>query len=504
MSVANDKQDGNRKSLSEWAKDLEEIARTGAEAGASLDSVERQVKSHLLQMGKVTVDLFIRLQGNGDLGQAIETEDPRTLYRSDEPVPRKLRSIFGVHSFESYVYSAGAKQAIELRPLDARMQLPAHEETYLFEEFSQFFCIEQAFGKSQDAIARVLDQKISVDTLEHINRRLGERAGSYLAELPVPEPTEEGELLVETFDGKGVPMVHEDAEKLRAFETEKILRPGNRRMATLACVYSVDRHVTTPEKIVEALFRDGTSRQRSDRPKPLFKHVVAFFPKTHDLEGEMLTTTGPLEACCWAEREVSKRRRAEQPLLRLIDGQQSLWETAALRHDQDVIEILDLLHVSQYVWKAAKSFFTARSDQETFARDRLLRILRGQVRSVITGMRRMSTITELTAAARKEIATVCNYFERHQSRMNYDEYLLAGYPIATGVIESACKHLVKDRMERSGMRWTLDGAQAMLNVRAIYQSSYWDDFHQQRIQQEQASIHPLRNLILNYAVPLAA
>jgi hypothetical protein len=323
-------------------------------------------------------------------------------------------------------------------------------------------------------------------------------------------------------------MVYEDAQKMRAFEMEHMLRPGNRRMSTLAAVYSVDRHVTTPEKIIEALFREGAPRQRSDRPIPQFKHVAAFFPKTHDLNGEMLTTTGPLEACCWAAREVTKRRGEWQPLVRLIDGQQSLWDAAALCHDETtdsgglpetsrqqtscrtsdhlgetVIEILDILHVSQYVWKAAKAFYAHRNEQETFARERLLRILRGEIRGVVTGMRRMSTMAKLTADARKKIAKVCGDFERHQSRMNYGVYLQAGYPIATGVIESTCKHLAKDRVERSGMRWTLEGDQAMLNVRAVHQSTDWEEFQKHRIQLEQESLHPHQKLLRNYSVPLA-
>lgn len=73
---------------------------------------------------------------------------------------------------------------------------------------------------------------------------------------------------------------------------------------------------------------------------------------------------------------------------------------------------------------------------------------------------------------------MCGYFESHRKRMKYDEYLAEGDPIATGVIEGACRHLVKDRLERSGMRWTQAGAQALLNLRALRQSSNWDEFHQ--------------------------
>lgn len=160
-----------------------------------------------------------------------------------------------------------------------------------------------------------------------------------------------------------------------------------------------------------------------------------------------------------------------------------------------VFDILDIVHVASYVWRAAKVFHTHRERQEAFVRDRLLRILRGEVHGVIQGFRHSATRCRLAGAARKEVDTVCGYFTTHTQRMQYDKYLAAGCPIATGVIEGACRHLVKDRMERSGMRWTQLHAQAMLDLRAVHQSSYWDDFHQQRITNQHKSSQPLRNLL---------
>jgi len=163
-----------------------------------------------------------------------------------------------------------------------------------------------------------------------------------------------------------------------------------------------------------------------------------------------------------------------------------------------IIDILDILHVSQYAWRAAAVFHSAFEDREAFVRERLLRILQGDARGVITGLRRMATQHGLAGQKLREITIVSGYFENNIHRMRYDEYLREGYPIATGVIEGACRHLVKDRMERSGMRWRLDGAQPMLNVRAVWQSSYWDTFQTYRIKDEQARLHPNRALITDY------
>ena len=93
------------------------------------------------------------------------------------------------------------------------------------------------------------------------------------------------------------------------------------------------------------------------------------------------------------------------------------------------------------------------------------------------------------------MTTVCTYLENNAERMRYHEYLQAGYPIATGVIEGACRHLVKDRMERAGMHWTPDGAQAMLDVRSMHLDGAWDDYQTYRIEQETLKLYPHRHLV---------
>jgi hypothetical protein len=467
-----------------------------------LHTVERRIFDSVLKMGYAATEMFLQAQGNGDLGETCATATGKTLFRSDATAERPLQTVFGHHTIQAYVYAPGAHEKIELRPVDARLQLSDRQTSYLLEEFSQYFCVDQAFRQAGQGIELVLKQKVSVDSLERINRRMGDQADSFLDQLPPPPASKEGELLVFTGDGKGVPLVKEDARPLAAFE-DRPERPGNRRMAILAGVYSVDRYVRTPEEIVAALFRDGERPQGEKRPQPQFKHLRACFPKTYYADtDEPVIVPAAFEAFCWANHQVAQRRQPDQPLLRLMDGQKSLWDTADVCLESvpatKTVDILDILHVSEYVWRAAGAFFSAFEHREAFARDRLLRILRGDVSGVITGLRRMATQHGLAGQKFREITVVCGYFDNNVQRMRYDEYLREGYPIATGVIEGACRHLVKDRMERSGMRWRLDGAQSMLNVRAVWQSSYWESFHTWRIKDEQATLHPNRSLIKNY------
>ena len=486
------------------AQQLVDSAKRAAQQGDSFDSRERDVWENVRQIGFAALELFIRLQGNGDLGSTTQTAEGQALSRSEEPAACTIRSIFGRHTFQQYTYSRGTNKAIALRPIDARMALPETRWSYLLQEYSQMFCVEQAFGLAAQNLATVWGGTFSVDTLESVNTRMGQDAERFLGDLPTPPAKEEGEVLVLSCDGKGVPLVREDAAKVPAFETAS-KRPGNRRMASVASVYSVDRFERTPADIVAALFRDDglPDEDLPKRPRPKFKHTTAHFAKQYEDGDQLLVVSATHEAFGWAAGEIERRHQSAQPLVLLMDGQHSLWDTAALHSFAGtLVEILDIVHVSSYVWSAAKLLETEHAKQRTFTRCRLMRILEGDVAGVVRGLRAMLTRRKLRGEPRKQLQGICNYLANHAARMRYDEYLSAGYPIASGVIEGACRHLVKDRMERSGMRWRLAGAQPMLHVRAVYQSSYWDDFHQDRIAREQPQLHPHRSLLGDYS-PIA-
>lgn len=494
-------------SVEKLADDLRAFVDRSVRDGSTFAAVESGLFQRVLRMGAVAVDLFLKAQGLGDLGNTIQTADGIDLHRSDKVQRRALRSIFGEHAFDSFVYSRGPKQKIELRPIDARLNFPKHKASHLLQEFSQLFCIESSFGTGAKHFERLFGQKLSVDVLETINRDMGAQADQFLEEqLPTPDPEDEGELLVLTGDAKGVPLVTADAQKVPAFDKKE--RPGNRRMATLGCAYTVDCFDRTPEQILAALFRDKTVPQpEEDRPEACFKHYRGFFAYSKPGEEPI---PGAIRTWTWLAQETAARHQLNQTIIRLMDGQTSLWESAEVCLDEyirqrrregewvRVVDILDILHVSSYVWKAAKVFHAHKEHQEAFAQDRLLKILEGKVESVVTGLRRMASLHGLKGSKLAEITTVCNYFENNADRMRYDSYLRLGYPIATGVIEGACRHMIKDRMEQSGMRWTLEGAEAMIDLRAVNASSEAEAFHEWRQLEEAKRVHPHRELVAGY------
>ena len=154
--------------------------------------------------------------------------------------------------------------------------------------------------------------------------------------------------------------------------------------------------------------------------------------------------------------------------------------------------ILDLLHVMERLWKVAWCLFeeeTQKAQAERWVEDRLRMLLDGKVGLVIGGVRRRLRAEKLSGQRRKVVRSALEYLGNNRAHMRYDEYLAAGYPIGSGVAEGACRHLVKDRMEQTGMRWTVAGAQAMLHVRAVYLNDQWDDFLEFRVEQEQGRLY---------------
>ena len=497
MSLTKDSVSGN--TICEIRDQLEQLLQfvdKSAQDALQLYDVERRVFDEVLKLGHKCVEVFIGLQGKGDLGESV-THGDQTLYRSSSPHPRRLRTVFGEYEFEQFVYSLGANRKIELKPLDARMGLSGHVHSYLMEEFSQMFCVESAFALSAENLTQVFGGAFSVNTLELTSRRMGAQAEQFLDNIPKPDPKEEGKFLIGSADGKGVPMILEDTKQKPAMDDSQE-RPGNRKMATIAAVYSVDPYVRSPADVIAALFRDDFANRDYRRPKPQFKLVTAHFPEIYQDAHKTIKSTGTNEAFAWMAGEVAKRRKRKQTSITLLDGDPKLWNKLPEFLPTDTIGILDIIHVTQYVWKAAKVFCKSPDDISAFARERILWILQGRVSSVIRGLKHMSTARKLSSKPKETIATVCGYFSKHLDHMRYDEYLREGYPIASGVIEGACCHLVKDRMERSGMRWQLAGAKAMLNVRAIHQSDYCPEFHTHRRQTEQATLHPLRELLNEY------
>jgi len=342
---------------------------------------------------------------------------------------------------------------------------------------------------------RILGLNQSVHSLERSNRKLAAAVPAFWAAVPVPPAAAEGEVVVGSSDCKGVAIRGAAVTPTMAEPPLKCgPKPGRKRMALVGTVYTVDRTVRTPEAVLEALFAEpGAPREKSApaRPKPCFKRLRT------SLERDAAGSSQPAyeEIFSWIAHEVRARNPGGQkPVLFLKDGQESLWKAGLTHLPEDefsIIEILDLLHACGYLWEAAHLFHPAGSTKAVaFVKCRVHRMLKGEINAVVRGLRGAGQRAKLGGKRAATLERICGYFENNSHRMAYHEYLAAGYPIASGVIEGACRHVVKDRMERSGMRWVLAGAHSMLGLRSIHASGLWEDFMRSRITAECKRLYP--------------
>jgi hypothetical protein len=473
-------------------EDLKKGLLRAARENLPMHEIEKAIWEEVKRLGREALGLVLTLLGNGDRGESIALPDGRCLQRLEQEHRRRYVSIFGAFQLSRVVYGSREGQKIEFVPLDNRLQLPSSPFSYLLQDWDQSLCVEQAFGQARSTVARILGLPQAVDSLEHMNQEMAQEVTTFMLNRPQPDPEQEGEIVVASADQKGIVMRRAADDPAPKAHRTKGDKASQKRMATVATVYTVGRYVRTAEEVVAALFRDAPEPSR-DRPVPQGKEVWASLPRAER------PGSGIDSAFAWLLGELLLRGRAKdehKPLVYLSDGQAALWEARHTWLPERAVDILDLLHVTPRLWKAAHVFHREGSTAaENFVRERLLRVLQGKAVGVIRGLREMATKQGLTGAKKKTLAVVCAYLEANLARMRYDEYLAAGYPIASGAVEGACRHLVKDRMERAGMHWTVTGAQAMLDVRSIHVSGLWEEYQDYRIEHETDKLYPHRSLV---------
>ncbi len=477
--------------IQDAARQLSDLVYQGAKQGVAAHEMEQRIWDSLLALGRTAFQQFLDLQGTGDMGPQLTLPDGLSVSRLDQPQVRPYVSIFGPFQINRFVYGRGKKKKIDFAPLDTRLSLPASKFSYLLQDWDQMITTEQPYQKVSELLECMLGLNQHVDTLEGMSRQMTEDAEAFCWSREAPPADEEGELLVQTADAKGVPIRHAaDVSVIEDHQPRRGPKPDRKKMATIGSVYSVDRFRRTAEEVVQALFHKPDDEPLDwDRPTPCHKHV--YVSLTHQDEDGSIIEATPCVFGWMADHVQARNPHGTKPLVSIMDGQESLWNAQdALQEGVDMVEILDLLHVTPRLWELAHLFHPADTKhREQFVRQRVLRILRGQSASVVRGIRHMATAGKLSKKQHQQVARICGYFQNNAHRMRYDVYLARGYPIASGVIEGACRHVIKDRMERTGMSWKIPGARAVLLLRAIYTTQQWKAFMRYRIEHEVQRIH---------------
>ena len=412
---------------------------------------------------------------------------------------RRLETTFGTVDVERVGY--GARGHESLHPLDASLNLPPERYSLEVRRRVAEAAASRSFDEALFDLSRHTGAQVPKRQAEQLAARAAEDFDAFYEARreAAGEPSPEDSVVVLTFDGKGVVLHREDlreatrrAAERRRQQREQLspfnrLKPGEKkhakRMATVAAVYTVAPFVRSPEEFLSSLMprqpgnkTRAKARTQAVRPRPVAKRAWA------SLEHEPAEVVA--EAMLEAERHDPERVKRWVVLVDGAETQLDLVEAGAAAYGVDVTVILDIIHVVEYVWKAAHVFHREASPElACWAWTRVRDILEGKASRVAASMRRAATVAGLSRDARKPVDTCADYLLKYAPYLHYDRYLAAGYPIATGVIEGACRHLVRDRMDLTGARWRLVGAEAVLKLRALRASgdfdAYWD-FHEAR------------------------
>jgi hypothetical protein len=467
------------------------LLRSPEAARMDHSDLERLVRDGGREMMRKLLQAHLDSRGPGQAAAQVRGADgvEREQERSHD---RALATLFGEVRVKRLGY--GSEGVESLHPLDAELNLPQERYSYGLRRTAAEEVSKGAFDEAVKSLARETGTAIGKRQVEELARRAAQDFDAFYAQRAPPEADPTASVLVITVDGKGVVMLRKDLREA----TQKAAQQGARRlgkrltrgekrnrkrMATVAAVYTVEPFVRQGEDVIRVLApRD--ERDKDKRPRPQGKRVWASLAKEPE---EVLE-----EAFAEAERRDPSRSKSWAAL---VDGnrtQLELLHKFQERHGVELTIVLDFIHVCEYVWKAALCFYKETDPaRETWVQERLLRILNGEASLVAAGMRRSATRRELKAKKRKNVDRCANYLLNHTPYLRYNEYLAAGLPIATGVIEGACRHLVSDRMDLTGARWSLAGAEAVLRLRALRSSGdfeeYWRFHEQHEYQRNHAS-----------------
>lgn len=404
---------------------------------------------------------------------------------------RHLESVLGRVEVPRLAYQAPG--STDLHPMDAALNLPREMYSHGIRRMVAKEAARASFDEVVEMVRDYTGATIGKRQVEELAVRGAQDFDAfYEARAAARDPQED--LLVISTDGKGVVVRHEDLREGTRRAAEKSerklktrLTPGEKsnrkRMAQVATVYSIAPFPRSAADILHTL-RDA-SEVDARRPRPTDKRVWASVEKSPRAVIREAFEEG-------LRRDPDKCRR----WVVLVDGdpkQLRIVKAEARRAGVKVTIVVDIVHVLEYIWGAARALFgQSHAKAEKWVADRLLSLLTGrsggEVAQTIRWWAARHKQPELGEAELRAIDKACEYLaDRTRTRlMHYCQALEEGLPIATGVIEGACRYLVKDRMDRTGARWSLTGAEAVLRLRALRASGdfdvYWD-FHLEREQE---------------------
>ncbi len=464
---------------------------THAELEAELGAKGRELLRQLYQD-----HLDLRAEREVRLPEVVGSDGAARRY-AEAGHTRPLATVFGEVTLTRLAYRR--KGETNLHPADGALNLPTERHSHGLRRLAAVESSRGSFDEAAGAVERATGTHMGKRQVEELAARSATDIDAFY-EAVGRDGADDGDVLVLSADGKGIVMrpgsLRPATERAAATATTKLEgrlskgeKPNRKRMATVGAVYDL---TPAPRTATDVLARDR------DKPAP---------PKA---KAKWLTASVAEDAAEVVGRvfdEAERRDPAhERRWVALVDGnnhQIERIEAEATKRKVSVAVVVDLVHVLEYLWGAVWCFFVEGDPAaEGWVHDRAMAVLEGKAREVAAGIRRRATTAGLDRQKRKKADEAARYLTNKTPYLDYPKALAAGWPIATGVIEGACRHLVKDRMDITGARWSVAGAEAVLKLRAVRANDDFDAYWRFHLDRERSRVHEFR--YTDGRIPVAA
>lgn len=432
----------------------------------SLHELEEQLWREMLKLGRGLLQLRLDACHEAEVVRS-KVVIKAVTYAYERRSQRAYVSLFGAVQVRRAYYVSTEYGGV--CPLDAALSLPERCYSDSVQERLSEVNVWLPQDHSVALVERWLGLKIPKGSLQSSLAEQALYVEDYYQQRPVSPVPEQDTILVATADGKGIPMTRADSPPVEA-RRGKGSKKTAKKEAIVTAIYSVAPYVRSSQDILTALLphpAENTPEPRL-RPHPTNKQTFG-------------TLAGKTAALTDLANQVTKRQPAAFAYrVALTDGSLALQQHMS---DQlpDFTLVLDIIHVTEYLWDAANARWGETSlDRLPWMRQALNWLLEAGLDDLLTHLDTLST--GLPAVQQATLAHVAAYLRRNRPFMDYQRYLALGWPIGTGVVEGACRHLVKDRFEQAGMRWSIAGAQSLLDLRSVAFNDDWDDFQRFRRQ----------------------
>jgi hypothetical protein len=467
---------------------VREVAGPGA-AGWSLEELERRVVAGVRELGCAVLQHGLDVRAAAEVRLAQVTGADGVARPRAGRGARTIVTVLGPVRVRRIGYRARVKGVRALFPADAVLNLPRRRYSWGLQQLAVLFTQAVSYGQARRFVRAATGISIGKRQLEQITAEAAADAAGFEAALP-REP--EAGLLALSPDAKGVAMLPRALRRRGAKSPGQRVRnfgkrrgtgeKGHKRMAQAGCVFdvAVPGQPRTPEQIL--------ARQPGQEPPQAPRAAGQWY--TADIAGGAAGTIAALFD--QAGRRDPARART---WIALTDGdnhQISQIQDQAAARGVAVTILIDFVHVQEYLWKAAWCFHAPRDPAiEAWVTAQELDILHGRAAQVTARIQDLAAAHPPRAGSEhhKIIAKTLAYLQNKQPYLDYPRALAEGWPIATGVIEGACRHLIGDRTGITGARWSVPGAQAILQLRAIAASGDLDDYWNYHIARERQRNH---------------